>query len=110
MDPVFKGASRPPLVLGIPLLPFMLVAGGGGVLVIWMALLLGKMVAIAGAVASVVCLAAMRWVSANDPHRLNQVLMMLGRWLTGRRAALYWGHRTVSPVDLSRRAPPQPYD
>jgi hypothetical protein len=67
-------------------------------------------VAIASAIAIIFVLAAMRWVSANDPHRLNQYLMMLGRWSTGRRVALHWGHRTVSPIDMSRRAPPQPYD
>lgn len=70
---------------------------------IWGALLGGKTVAFIVAAILVSILAIMRLISANDPHRLNQFLMMLGRWSRGRHATLYWGNRSVCPMELNRR-------
>ena len=103
MDLIFKAASRPPLVFGIPLLPFLLVGGGGFILLVWIALLLGKVAALVALLILVAGMFAMRIASNKDPHQITQFLMMVGRWGRGRAASRYWGKRCVCPVDLIKR-------
>lgn len=103
MDLIFKAASRPPLVFGIPLLPFLLVGGGGFLVFAWSALLLGKLAALLALLALVMAMLAMRIASNKDPHQITQYLMMIGRLSRGRLASRYWGKRCVCPIDLIKR-------
>lgn len=89
--PLFKGARRPPTVLGVPLVPLYLVCGlcmiGGyiGSLVIgWTAYAIAAVLAASA-------LSALRLVAATDPHALRLIgLRVLMRWINRARTARFW--------------------
>lgn len=75
VSPLFKGCTRPPMLLGAPMKPLVLVIG--------LCALAGVWVMVASVWLGAVCLAlavpawlAMRHVSARDDQRLNQYLLL----------------------------------
>ena len=63
-EAIYKGATRPAMKLGIPLVPLVVLFGGGMLLVMWGGTLLSWWVAVAVLVSFVPALLWMRWVTA----------------------------------------------
>ncbi len=96
VEPVYKGATRPPMVLGVPLLPFLLVAGGGFLVGMYLLVLVSAVgMAVAGAVV-VATLFWMRSLTLRDDQRLRQVFLVF-RLMVVCRNRTFWRCRSYSP-------------
>lgn len=96
-EAIYKGATRPALVLGVPLLPALLVVVLGAVPGAWLAYLHSPwwLAAMAGWVLPL--LVAMRFVTRRDDQRVAQVVKLLPLLLRQRNRGL-WRCRSYSPV------------
>lgn len=100
-DPVFKGATRPAMIAGIPLLPLIVVGLMGVLGSLWGLQLFGAFSAFTVALLTLMVLLIMRWVSKADDQKLNQMLLRL-QSLPARRNRPYWGVQSSSPFDYRR--------
>jgi len=96
-EAIYKGATRPPTVFGVPLVPFLLVAASGFLLAMY--LMVYASGAWAGIVAGLVLPLYfwMRLVTKKDDQRLRQVLLSakLALICPNRR---FWMCRSYSPL------------
>ncbi|WP_175760133.1 type IV secretion system protein VirB3 [Burkholderia anthina] len=101
-DPVFKGCTRPAMLWGVPLVPFLMVGGGMLIPAIW-ALLASPALGVAILFLMIPVFVAMRVTTRHDDQRLAQharrVRMALRQ---GNRR--FWGVHAYVPVRLKRRA------
>lgn len=96
-EAIYKGATRPAMKFGVPLIPLVVLFGSGMLLVLWSGLLLSWWIA-GGVVAAIVpALAWMRHVTARDDQRFRQVLLGLKLRLNDRNRA-FWRARSYSPT------------
>jgi type IV secretion system protein VirB3 len=96
---IYKGATRPPIFLGVPLLPGMLVGGGGAVAAAWSGFFLSSGWAAAFiALLTLAALARMRALTKQDDHRCSQWLMWAQLQLMHGNRDLWGGARSYSPV------------
>lgn len=74
-EPIYKGATRPPTIFGVPLMPFLVVAGSG--FLGGMYLMVYASIAWASVVAALVfpLFLWMRMVTKKDDQRLRQFLL-----------------------------------
>jgi type IV secretion system protein VirB3 len=101
-DPVFKGATRPAMMLGIPVVPLILVAGIHMLIAMWLFMAHQIMLVVLMGTSCAICIVLMRYITSQDDHRLNQYLL----WVKStalRRNANYWGSGTLSPIDYKKR-------
>jgi type IV secretion system protein VirB3 len=96
-EAIYKGATRPAMKMGIPLVPLVLVFGGGMLLVMWGGTLLSWWVAIAVALSLLPALLWMRWVTAKDDQRFRQLSVALKLRLHDRNRRL-WQARSYAPT------------
>lgn len=97
-DPIFKGATRPVMWLGVPQLVFLsllMVTVLGGM---WGFVLIGPFVGFVVLVASAFIYVILRHVSSEDPHRLLQRFMQMQSFIHGRRNRMYWGAHSAGPT------------
>jgi type IV secretion system protein VirB3 len=95
-EAIYKGATRPSMKFGIPLVPLVVLFGACMLLVIWSGLLLSWWLALAVVVAAVPMLAWMRWVTGEDDQRFRQMFIAAKLSLFDRNRR-YWGARSYSP-------------
>ena len=96
-DPIYKGSTAPAMVLGVPLLPFILGAVVIGQLAVLSFYFISLSVMASWLVIGAFAFMYARQVSQNDPHRLLQLLLrarMRGRQGATRR---FWGAVSFSP-------------
>lgn len=100
---ILKGATRPAMVLGIPMLPFILV-GLASFLGILYSLLLSNqpLLSVAIAMASFVSMMWMRTISKTDPWRLNQRMQRF-RLRQSVGDTLRWDGVSFAPYALKKR-------
>lgn len=96
-EAIYKGATRPAMKLGIPLVPLVVLFGGGMLLVMWGGTLLSWWVAVAVLVSFVPALMWMRWVTAKDDQRFRQIFVALKLRLHDRNRRL-WQARSYAPT------------
>ncbi len=101
-DLIFKGATRPAMVMGIPLLPLVGVGLIGTLLTMWSLQIFGWMAAFPVLIGALLVMVAMRLVSKSDDQKLNQLLLRLQSW-PARRNTRYWGAQSSSPIAYQRR-------
>jgi type IV secretory pathway VirB3-like protein len=97
-DPIYKGSTAPAMVLGVPLLPFILGAVVIGQLAVLSFYFISLSVMVMWLVIGGFAFAYARKVSQNDEHRLLQLLLkarMRGRQGATRR---FWGAVSFSPL------------
>lgn len=101
-DMIFKGATRPPMILGVPMIPFTLVSGTTMILTMWtfskVSPLLGGFILLIG----FIVILWMRQISKDDDQKVTQALMRL-RGIRYRANSAYWNGHSVSPIDYKRR-------
>lgn len=96
-EAIYKGATRPAMKLGVPLVPLVVMLGTGMVLVMWCGVLLSWWVS-AGVVSGLVPLLLwMRFVTAKDDQRFRQAFLMLKLRLHDRNHRL-WLARSYAPT------------
>lgn len=101
-DPVFKGATRPAMLLGAPVVPMVLVVGVHILIAMWLFMAQQLMLVVLVATTCAICIVLMRYITTQDDHRLNQYLL----WVKStalRRNAKHWGSGTLSPLDYQKR-------
>jgi type IV secretion system protein VirB3 len=96
-EAIYKGATRPAMKMGIPLVPLVLVFGGGMLLVMWGGTLLSWWVAVCVVLSFVPALLWMRWVTAKDDQRFRQIFVALKLRLHDRNRRL-WQARSYAPT------------
>jgi type IV secretion system protein VirB3 len=101
-DPVFKGCTRPAMLWGVPLVPFLMVSGGMLIPAIW-ALLASPPLGVAILFLMIPVFVAMRVITRHDDQRLAQYALRL-RMMLRQGNRWYWGAHAYVPVRLKRRA------
>ena len=101
-DPVFKGCTRPAMLWGVPLVPFLIVGGGMLIPGIW-ALLASPPLGVGLLFLMIPVFVAMRVITRRDDQRLAQYALRL-RLVVGQGNRRFWGIHAYVPVRLKRRA------
>jgi len=96
-EAIYKGATRPAMKLGIPLVPLVVLFGSGMLLILWGGILLSWWVAVAVLVAFVPALAWMRVVTAKDDQRFGQMFVSMKLRLHDRNRR-FWQARSYAPT------------
>jgi type IV secretion system protein VirB3 len=103
-DRVFKGATRPAVLLGVPIVPLVLVEGTLFLLALWLFLLVSGFAALVVAALGMLALLVMRLQTKEDDQRLRQLGLKARLRLrsTCLGPGAYWGGVTSSPVSRRR--------
>ncbi|MBK1712156.1 type IV secretion system protein VirB3 [Rubrivivax gelatinosus] len=96
-EPIYKGATRPAMKLGIPLVPLVLLAGTSMLLVLWGGILVSWWLALAVVAAVAPVLVWMRYVTRRDDQRFRQIFVSIRLRLHDRNRR-HWGGRSYSPT------------
>ena len=96
-EAIYKGATRPAMKLGIPLVPLVVLFGGGMLIIMWFGMLLNWWIAVAVIAAFAPALAWMRFVTGKDDQRFRQMFVALKLRLHDRNRRL-WRARSYSPT------------
>jgi type IV secretion system protein VirB3 len=100
-DPVFKGCTRPAMLWGVPLVPFLMIGGGMLIPAIW-ALLASPPVGVAVLFLIIPVFVTMRAMTRHDDQRLAQCALRV-RMKFRQRNCGFWGAHAYVPVRLKRR-------
>lgn len=95
-EAIYKGATRPAMKLGIPLVPLVVLFGTGMLLVMWGGILWSGWFALTVAAAFLPALLWMRYVTAQDDQRFRQIFVALKLRLHDRNRRL-WRARSYTP-------------
>ena len=93
---IYKGATRPAMKLGVPLVPLVVLCSTGMLLSMWGGVLVSWWIALAVALALAPAWMWMRFVTARDDQRCRQMAMALKLWLSDRNHRL-WQARSYAP-------------
>ncbi len=96
-EAIYKGATRPAMKLGIPLVPLVVLFGSGMLLIVWGGVLLSWWLALGVLMALVPALLWMRWVTAQDDQRFHQLFIASKLSLQDHNRA-FWRSRSYSPT------------
>lgn len=100
-DPVFKGCTRPAMLWGVPLVPFLLAGSGILIPAIW-ALLASPPVGVAIVLLVVPVFVTMRALARHDDQRLAQYLLCV-RMGFRQRNGRFWGAHAYAPICIKKR-------
>ena len=98
-EAIYKGATRPAMKLGIPLVPLVVLFGTGMLLIMWGGTLVSWWLALAVVVAFVPALLWMRFVTSKDDQRFRQIFVGWKLRLHDRNRHL-WRSRSYTPAML----------
>ena len=96
-EAIYKGATRPAMKLGIPLVPLVVLFGTGMLLIMWGGILVSWWIALGVVVAFVPALLWMRFVTAKDDQRCRQMFVAIQLRLHDRNHRL-WHARSYTPT------------
>lgn len=96
-EAIYKGATRPAMKLGIPLVPLVVLFGTTMLLIMWGGALISWWIALAVLVAIVPALLWMRFVTAKDDQRLRQMFVAMKLRLHDRNGS-FWQARSYAPT------------
>jgi type IV secretion system protein VirB3 len=94
---IYKGATRPAMKLGIPLVPLVVLFGIGMLLIMWGGILLSGWVAVGVLMSFVPALLWMRWVTTRDDQRFRQIFVALKLRLHDHNRR-FWRARSYTPT------------
>ncbi|WP_213305878.1 type IV secretion system protein VirB3 [Paraburkholderia sacchari] len=101
-DPVFKGCTRPAMLWGVPLVPFLVIGGSMLIPAIW-ALPASPPLGVAILFLMIPVFVAMRVITRHDDQRLAQYALRV-RMALRQGNHRFWGVHAYVPVRLKRRA------
>lgn len=96
-EAIYKGATRPAMKLGVPLVPLVVLFSAGMLLILWGGLLVSWWVAVGVVVAWLPALLCMRFITTKDDQRFRQIFVALKLRLHDRNRR-FWGARSYSPT------------
>ena len=96
-EAIYKGATRPAMKLGIPLVPLVVLFGTGMLLIMWGGILVSWWVALGVLAAILPALVWMRFVTAKDDQRFRQMFVATKLRLYDRNRR-FWCARSYSPT------------
>ncbi|CAM4015145.1 type IV secretion system protein VirB3 [Roseateles saccharophilus] len=96
-EAIYKGATRPAMKFGVPLVPLVVLFGGGTLLILWSGALISWWCSLAVALAIVPTLLWMRFVTTKDDQRFRQVFVAMKLHLHDHNHRL-WHARSYSPT------------
>jgi type IV secretion system protein VirB3 len=99
-EPIFPGASRPPMKWGVPLMAIVAVFMPAAVLSIWLGVIVSWLAALGVAASAVMAFFWMRRITRHDDHRLAQAWMAMHLARHNRNRKLRSSVRSYSPVAL----------
>lgn len=95
-EAIYKGATRPAMKLGIPLVPLVVLFGTGMLLIMWGGIFLSWWVSLGVLVAIAPALAWMRFVTARDDQRFRQMFVAAKLRLRDHNRR-FWRARSYAP-------------
>jgi type IV secretion system protein VirB3 len=96
-EAIYKGATRPAMKLGIPLVPLVVLFGSGMLLIMWGGILLSWWVVVAVLLSFAPALLWMRFVTSRDDQRFRQIFVALKLRLHDRNRG-FWHARSYAPT------------
>lgn len=96
-EAIYKGATRPAMLLGIPLVPLVALLGAALLLMLWGGLLVSSWIALAVLLATLPALFWMRYVTSKDDQRFRQMFLAIRLRLQDRNQRL-WQARSYTPT------------
>jgi type IV secretion system protein VirB3 len=96
-ETIYKGATRPAMKLGIPLVPLVVLLGSAMLIVMWGGTLLSWWVALGVGLSCVPALLWMRVVTAQDDQRFRQ-MFVAARLRLHDHNRRFWQARSYSPT------------
>jgi len=96
-EAIYKGATRPAMKFGVPLVPLVVVFGAAMLLAMWGGILISWWLALAVLLAVVPALAWMRFVTRKDDQRFRQMFVAAKLRYHDRNRRL-WGSRSYAPT------------
>ena len=99
---IYKGATRPAVSMGVPLVPFILATVAAAMLGMYALILVGPWAALPVILSYLPLMVWMRHVTKRDDQRLRQVFLRL-RLGAAARTKVWGGARSFAPVELRRR-------
>jgi type IV secretion system protein VirB3 len=76
-ETIYKGATRPPMLLGVPFIPCILVCGTSALVAMWGGVLVSRWIALGAALTAAAVMLWLRYMSRKDDQRLHQVILQL---------------------------------
>lgn len=95
-EPIYKGATRPVMMLGVPFVPLVVMFGSAMILVMWVGPLFSWWVLPVVASVLVPLFAWMRFVTGRDDQRFRQMFVAAKLWSHDRNRRL-WHARSYAP-------------
>jgi type IV secretion system protein VirB3 len=99
-EAIYKGATRPAMKFGVPLVPLVILFGTGMLLIMWGGTLVGWWIPAAVLASFVPALGWMRFVTNRDDQRFRQIFIAAKLRLHDRNRR-FWHARSYSPALLS---------
>jgi len=96
-EAIYKGATRPAMKLGIPLVPLVVLVGAGMLAMMWLGVLVSWWLSLGVAMGMAPMLFWMRFVTAQDDQRFHQMFVALKLRLHDRNRRV-WCARSYSPT------------
>ena len=96
-ETIYKGATRPAMKFGIPLVPLVVLFGAGMLLIVWGGVLLSWWIAVVVLAAALPALAWMRFVTRKDDQRFRQIFVA-GKLRLHDRNRYFWQARSYAPT------------
>ncbi len=96
-EAIYKGATRPAMKLGIPLVPLVVLFGSGMLLILWGGTLVSWWLAPAVLLAWLPALVWMRYVTHQDDQRFRQMFVAMKLRLHDRNHR-FWHARSYAPT------------
>ena len=96
-EAIYKGATRPAMKFGIPLVPLVISLGGAMLVTMWGGALWSWWVAIVVLAALAPVLAWMRFITAKDDQRFRQMFVAMKLRLHDRNRR-FWHARSYAPT------------
>ena len=96
-EDIFKGATRPPMLGGVPLMPVLLLVGITLLLFFWGGTLVSWRLGILAVLMAIPIYVWMRLVSRRDDQRLRQMFLRL-KLLLANPNRHFWKVRSYAPV------------
>ena len=96
-EAIYKGATRPAMKLGVPLVPLVLLLGTGMLLIMWGGTLVSWWIALGVTMILIPAFVWMRLVTAKDDQRFRQIFIALKLRLHDRNRR-FWHARSYAPT------------
>ena len=96
LEAIYKGATRPAMKFGIPLVPLVILFGTAMLLILWGGLLLSWWIAAGVVSATLPALAWMRLATRKDDQRFRQLAVALKLRVRNRNRR-FWRSRSYAP-------------